>query len=425
MCIKAVGRKTHHSKVEMRKPDLQVSGGIGNMIKLRKGLWSPEEDEKLMSYMVNNGQGCWSDVARNAGLQRWSQIAARLPGRTDNEIKNFWNSTIKKRLKNLSSSSSSPPPPSTTSPNTSDSSSDHHQRKLLEANMGGGGGGLVMTMHEHGSNGIIMPMYMDTSSSSTSPSSLPFSASMVLNHMMMDVQLPVLEHGMNMFHENHHHGYDPSPCMAQVGMSGGGGCFYGEQGYFGEIYVPPLESVSKEENAKTENNHRNTNNNNQLVNNTNIVDDNDKAENVTDGVGNFSWQEEEEEIKLGEWDLEELMKDVSNHSPLSAVKKGLSTLSQSLKSSAAGSTVIPHQICIPFTSASPPNRDITAAPIIDNTHSMTTRGKNGIYKPKVYQSFSASSMLDIVPSTVTEALKYTAWKNAMQAEYKALQDNNA
>ncbi|KAK3205287.1 hypothetical protein Dsin_019333 [Dipteronia sinensis] len=341
MCIKAVGRKTHHSKVEMRKPDLQVSGGIGNMIKLRKGLWSPEEDEKLMSYMVNNGQGCWSDVARNAGLQRcgkscrlrwinylrpdlkrgafslqeeqliihlhsllgnrWSQIAARLPGRTDNEIKNFWNSTIKKRLKNLSSSSSSPPPPSTTSPNTSDSSSDH-QHKLLEANMGGG---LVMSMHEHGNNGIVMPMYMDTSSSSlsssTSPSSLPFSASMVLNHMMMDVQLPVLEHGMNMFHENHHHGYDPSPCMAQVGMSGGAGgdCFYGEQRYFGEIYVPPLESVSKEENMIVDSNDNDNDNNN------------NKAETETDGVGNFSWQGEEE-IKLGEWDLEELMKDVSS-----------------------------------------------------------------------------------------------------------------
>ncbi|RLN03776.1 myb-related protein Zm1-like [Panicum miliaceum] len=29
----------------------------------------------------------------------WSQIAAQLPGRTDNEVKNFWNSYIKKRLR--------------------------------------------------------------------------------------------------------------------------------------------------------------------------------------------------------------------------------------------------------------------------------------------------------------------------------------
>lgn len=47
-------------------------GGSGNNggAKLRKGLWSPEEDDKLINYMLTNGQGCWSDVARNAGLQR-------------------------------------------------------------------------------------------------------------------------------------------------------------------------------------------------------------------------------------------------------------------------------------------------------------------------------------------------------------------
>lgn len=57
----------------MRKPEIcSTKNNINNINKkkLRKGLWSPEEDEKLMNYMVRNGQGCWSDVARNAGLER-------------------------------------------------------------------------------------------------------------------------------------------------------------------------------------------------------------------------------------------------------------------------------------------------------------------------------------------------------------------
>ncbi|XP_006657827.1 transcription factor MYB102-like [Oryza brachyantha] len=105
---------------------------------LKKGPWTPEEDERLVAYIKEHGQGNWRTLPKNAGLSRcgkscrlrwtnylrpdikrgrfsfeeeeaiiqlhsilgnkWSAIAARLPGRTDNEIKNYWNTHIRKRL---------------------------------------------------------------------------------------------------------------------------------------------------------------------------------------------------------------------------------------------------------------------------------------------------------------------------------------
>jgi len=35
--------------------------------KLRKGLWSPEEDEKLLRHITQYGHGCWSSVPKLAG----------------------------------------------------------------------------------------------------------------------------------------------------------------------------------------------------------------------------------------------------------------------------------------------------------------------------------------------------------------------
>ncbi|XP_039139598.1 transcription factor MYB102 [Dioscorea cayenensis subsp. rotundata] len=105
---------------------------------LKKGPWTPEEDQKLIDYIQKHGHGSWRTLPKNAGLARcgkscrlrwtnylrpdikrgrfsfeeeetiiqlhsilgnkWSAIAARLPGRTDNEIKNYWNTHIRKRL---------------------------------------------------------------------------------------------------------------------------------------------------------------------------------------------------------------------------------------------------------------------------------------------------------------------------------------
>jgi myb proto-oncogene protein len=33
----------------------------------RKGLWSPEEDQRLRDYILKHGLGCWSAVPAKAG----------------------------------------------------------------------------------------------------------------------------------------------------------------------------------------------------------------------------------------------------------------------------------------------------------------------------------------------------------------------
>ncbi|XP_061994514.1 transcription repressor MYB5-like isoform X2 [Rosa rugosa] len=66
---------------------------------------------------------------------RWSLIAGRIPGRTDNEIKNYWNSTLRKKLAGEKEKENMPSPVE----------DDGHQylTKCDEVHGGVGGGGLI------------------------------------------------------------------------------------------------------------------------------------------------------------------------------------------------------------------------------------------------------------------------------------------
>ncbi|KAL4289128.1 transcription factor MYB62 [Arachis ipaensis] len=114
---------------------------------LRRGPWTLEEDSLLIHYIARHGEGRWNMLAKSAGLKRtgkscrlrwlnylkpdikrgnltpqeqllilelhskwgnrWSKIAQHLPGRTDNEIKNYWRTRVQKQARQLNIESGS------------------------------------------------------------------------------------------------------------------------------------------------------------------------------------------------------------------------------------------------------------------------------------------------------------------------------
>ncbi|AES99309.1 myb-like DNA-binding domain protein [Medicago truncatula] len=105
---------------------------------LRKGAWTYEEDNLLKAYIHKYGEGKWHLIPKRTGLNRcrkscrlrwvnylnpninresitedeadmiirlhnllgnrWSLIAARLPSRTANDVKNYWNTHLRKKV---------------------------------------------------------------------------------------------------------------------------------------------------------------------------------------------------------------------------------------------------------------------------------------------------------------------------------------
>ncbi|KAM7267843.1 hypothetical protein ACFE04_010009 [Oxalis oulophora] len=117
--------------------EISLKGMMINKPQVKRGLWKPEEDLILKNYVETHGEGNWARVSQRSGLgrggkscrlrwknylrpnikrghmskeeedliirmhkllgNRWSLIAGRLPGRTDNEVKNYWNTHLNKK----------------------------------------------------------------------------------------------------------------------------------------------------------------------------------------------------------------------------------------------------------------------------------------------------------------------------------------
>lgn len=125
--------------MQLERADSGLSSPESRTLGVRKGSWTEEEDDLLRQCVDKFGACSWHQVPLRAGLNRcrkscrlrwlnylkpnikrghftadeidllirlhkllgnrWSLIAGRLPGRTANDVKNYWNTRLCRRLK--------------------------------------------------------------------------------------------------------------------------------------------------------------------------------------------------------------------------------------------------------------------------------------------------------------------------------------